>query len=212
MNIAMINGSPKLKKSNSAIMLNILEPLLSAGHEIIHYTPNKKPLSPEQYKELCCMDALVIASPLYVDGVPSHVFKMLVTLEEYMKTERKKDIYVYVIMNNGFFEGQQNHIALEIIQNWCARSGLIFGQALGQGAGEMMDFIEKVPLGAGPMKNLGRAMNSLAHNIQSRSSGESILFSPNFPRFAWRLSAKHSFWNATAKKNGLKKKDIRRKL
>lgn len=212
MNIAMINGSPKLRKSNSDLLLKTLEPLISTGHEITHYNINKKPLTPGQYSELCGMDILIIAFPLYVDGVPSHLFRMLVTLEEYMKTRREKDIYVYTLMNNGFFEGKQNHIALEIIQNWCIRSGLIFGQGLGQGAYEMMDFIEKVPLGTGPLKNLGKAMESLAHNVQSQSKDESMLFSPNFPRFAWKFAATHSFWNATAKKNGLKKKDIRRTL
>ncbi len=212
MKIALINGSPKLKKSNSAIMLGILEPLISTGHEITTYHLNKKPLTPEQYSELCRMDVLVIAFPLYVDGIPSHLFRMLVALEEYMKAEREQDIYVYALINNGFFEGQQNHIALKIIQHWCSRCGLHFGQGLGQGAGEMMGFLEKVPVGRGPLKNLGHAMQGLAGNIHSRSVDESLLLSPNFPRFAWKFSATHSFWNATAKKNGLKKKDLLKRL
>lgn len=212
MKIAMINGSPKPGKSNSAIMLKTLDPLLSTGNEITYYNINKRPLTIEQYCELCRMDTLIIAFPLYVDGIPSHLFRMLVALEEFMKVEREQEIYVYAIINNGFFEGRQNHIALEILRNWCLRSGLHFGQGLGQGAGEMMGFLEKVPLGQGPLKNLGKAMESLSHNIHSRSVGESMLFSPNFPRFAWRFSATHSFWNATAKKNGLKKKDIMKRL
>lgn len=212
MKIAMINGSPKPGKSNSDIMLKILDPLINTGNEITYFNMNKRPLTPEQYSELCRMDTLIIAFPLYVDGIPSHLLRMLVTLEAYMRAEREKEIYVYAILNNGFFEGQQNHIALEIIKNWCIRSGLHFGQGLGQGAGEMMDFIEKIPLGQGPLKNLGRAMENLANNIHSRTTDESKLFSPNFPRFAWRFAATHSFWNATAKKNGLKKKDIKRRL
>ncbi|MEF2967739.1 hypothetical protein V3851_18060 [Paenibacillus sp. M1] len=211
MRMAMIDGSPKLGKSNSSILLRSLETLIGNEHEIVHFSLSRKPFTPEQYSDLCRMDQLILAFPLYVDGIPSHLFRMLVTLEEYMKKERQKDIYVYVMVNNGFYEGKQNHIAIEIIKNWCIRSGLHFGQAIGQGAGEMLSFIEKVPLGHGPMKNLGGAMTTLANNIHTRSTGEPILISPNFPRIAWHLAG-HSFWHSTAKKNGLKKKDLLRRL
>lgn len=212
MNIAMINGSPKPANSNSGIMLRMLEPLISPGNQLTYYNPNKKPLTPAEYSGLCRMDALVIAFPLYVDGIPSHLFRLLATLEEYLKSGHEQEIHVYAMINNGFYEGSQNHIALEILKNWCLRAGVHFGQALGQGAGEMLAFLEKVPPGKGPLKNLGKAMQSLANNIQSRNADESLLFSPNFPRFAWKFSATHSFWNATAKRNGLKRKDMLRRL
>ncbi len=211
MKIAMINGSPRQGKSNSAILLRAIEPLVSQGNEISHYNISREPLAGGQYGELCHMDVLVFAFPLYVDALPSHFFKMLVDLEGYMKAERKKDIYVCALINNGFYEGKQCHIAFEILQNWCSRSGLIFGQGIGQGAGEMLDFTEKVPLGHGPLKNLGIAMKSVADNIKSGGTGDPIMISPNFPRFAWKFSATHAFWNAMAKKNGLKKKDILKK-
>ena len=212
MKIAMINGSPKLGKSNSGILLKALEPMISAGNEIAHYNINRNSLTNEQYSELCTVDTLVIAFPLYDDGIPSHLFRMLIALQKYTKAEAKKDIYVYVMINNGFFEGQQSRIAMDIIKNWCMRSGLIFGQGIGHGAGEMLDIIEKVPLGYGPLKNLGRGLEILAHNIESQGSNKPILVNPNFPRFAWRFTATHTFWNATAKKNGLTKKDILKRL
>jgi hypothetical protein len=211
MKIAMINGSPKLGNSNSGFLLNELEKKLGTRHEIIHYS-SSNPLTDEQYIGLCSIDSLIMAFPLYDDGIPSNLFKMLVTLEEYMKNNRKKEIYVYIMVNNGFYEGQQNHIAFEIIKNWCIRCGLHFGQGIGQGAGEMIDFVKNVPLGFGPLKNMGRALQIFADNIHSHSTDEPILTSPNFPRFGWRFVATHFFWNTNAKKNGLNKKDIIRKL
>lgn len=212
MRIAMINGSPKAGPSNSAFLLQTLESLLAEGHEIAHYRIRHRPLTEEQQAEICETDALVLASPLYVDGLPSHLFREMVSLEAFRQGRPSKPLHVYVLMNNGFYEGTQNKIALEIVENWCERCGFTFGQGLGHGAGEMLGSLDKVPLGKGPMANLGRAMSEMAARIQHLESGPPLLFSPNFPRFAWKWSATHSFWNGKARRNGLKTKDVLRRL
>jgi hypothetical protein len=134
---------------------------------------------------------------------------MLSELEQVMHRYRKKDILVYAVANNGFFEGNQNHIAFDILKNWCIRAGLSYGQGIAQGAGEMMPFIKNIPLGYGPLKNLGNAFTKLAQNIKNRKCAPDILFSPNWPRFAWRYMATHKFWHPHAKKNGLKIHEIK---
>ncbi len=211
MKIAMMNGSPKLGNSNSGILLKMLGEMIDTEHKITHYNINKKPLTDEQYIELCHVDTLIFAFPLYIDAIPAHLFRMMITLEGYLKREVKHNISVYVIINNGFYEGHQNHIAVEIMENWCKRCGLHFGQAIGQGAGEMLGSTQNVPLGRGPNKNLGKAMQSLANNINTKSTGETILSSPNFPHFAWKLGAT-LYWQLEAKKNDLKIRDIKRKI
>ena len=158
------------------------------------------------------MDILIFFFPLYVDGIPSHLFRMLMTLEEYMKANRESPITVYAIINNGFYEGKQNHIAMQILENWCLRTGITFGQGIGMGAGEMMDSLNNVPLGKGPLKNLGQAYQNMADLIKSCNTGGSVFLNPNFPKFAWKFIACHLFWNQTARKNGLEKKDILRQL
>ncbi|MDF2937374.1 MAG: hypothetical protein K0Q90_2747 [Paenibacillaceae bacterium] len=209
MKIAMINGSPKSGKNNSAQLLRSLEPLLGKEHELFHYHINRLPLTEPDYASLCQMDVLVLAFPLYVDAIPSHLLRMLTELESYMKAERTKEVMLYAIVNNGFFEGVQNRIAISVLQNWCVRAGVRFGQAIGQGAGEMLESVEKVPHGRGPMKNLHGALETLAANLQSRKPGDTILLSPKFPRIAWKIAGTVG-WNSMAKKNGLTKKELRK--
>ena len=45
------------------------------------------------------------------------------------------------VINNGFFEGKQNHIAMEQMEIWCESAGAKWGQAIGIGTGEMLPFI-----------------------------------------------------------------------
>lgn len=212
MKIAMIDGSPKYTISNSSRLLEKLEPMIRDNNEIAHYHLATKPFTEGQYLELCSMDVLVFSFPLYVDSIPSHLLRMLLKLEGFMKTNRQKPVTVYAIVNNGFYEGKQNHIAIRILENWCLKCGITFGQGIGMGAGEMLDFINNIPLGHGPLKNLGAAFQGLTDSMKTRTSGKPIYLSPNFPRFAWRFSAINFVWNANARKNGLKKKDILKQL
>lgn len=83
-------------------------------------------------------DNVVFAIPLYVDGVPSHMLPFLKEMENFCK-ENKPDIRVYVIANNGFIEGRQNEPLMQIMENFCARSGLSWCGGLGIGGGVMMN-------------------------------------------------------------------------
>ena len=53
--------------------------------------------------------------------------------------ERNKDLNVYVIANNGFIEGKQNEPLMQIMENFCDRSGIKWCGGLGIGGGVMMN-------------------------------------------------------------------------
>jgi hypothetical protein len=214
MNVALINASPKLgQENNSKILLNFFEQKLIPDNAIFNYAINRNPLNEEQIRELFTMDVIVIAFPLYCDAPPSHLVKMMIQIENYSKNNTiPKSLYVYIIANNGFYEGKQNKIALEIMKNWCDRVGFIYGQGIGYGAGEMLPYIKNVPLWHGPLKNFGKALDEIIKNINNKQKGGDIFISPNFPYLLWRFMATYLFWNRRAKKNGINKKDIIIKL
>lgn len=158
--------------------------------------------------EIVKADMLVFAFPLYVDSIPSHI---LYLMERISENHRNNNLIIYVIMNNGFYEGIQNHIAIQQMKLWCCDNGFVWGQGIGCGAGEMLPFLKKVPLGHGPTKNLGNALEAFAININRRGTGEELYINPNWPRFIWKHQANRMYWIPKAKKNGLKKKDIFKK-
>ena len=119
MNISIINGSQKTGESNTGIILRELNALLDKSHNTVCYKPGLTQLSPEIIGNIASSDIIIFAFPLYFDSVPPNLLKILILLENYLKKNNTKDIVVYAVINNGFYEGRQTHLAFEIIKNWC---------------------------------------------------------------------------------------------
>ena len=211
MKIIIINGSQKAGESNTGIILNELNKLVKNEHNMVNYKLGTKQSWPEIFKDIASCDVMILAFPLYNDSVPSNMLQMLIELEDYLRKENKKDIIAYTIINNGFYEGKQTHIAFEIIQNWCEQAELIFGGGIGQGAGEMIGATKNMPINYGPFNNLARSLKLLVEKIKLKEICEIKYLSPYFPRFLWKFMAVHTFWHSLAQKNKLKKKDILKK-
>lgn len=111
------------------------------------------------------------------------------------------------MVNCGFYEGHQNKLALEMMENWCVKARLKWGQGIGIGAGGMLSGLKNVPIGHGPKKNLEKAFNQLTNNILNSSSEENIFVNANFPRILYKFAAEMG-WRQAIKANGLKRKDL----
>ncbi|MBP3912197.1 MAG: hypothetical protein J6D39_12025 [Niameybacter sp.] len=209
MKIAVINGSPKKSDSASATLLKDLKTCFPKEISFIDYDLRVSTISPDIIEEFNQFDALVFAFPLYVDGVPSHLLSCLCEIEAY--GIENKAIHVYAIANCGFYEGKQNINALHIMQNWCEKVGLIWGQGIGVGGGGALSGLGQVPLGRGPKKNLGTAFNQLAAHIMAGTSADNIYLSINFPRFLYKWAGQMG-WRQLIKANKLKVKDLGRRL
>lgn len=212
MKIAMICGSPKMGKSISGYLLEQLALMIKGEHEITTYNIGKKALQEKDYENIIESKAIVIAFPLYIDSIPSHLLRFFIEMENRLGSSQKQ-IRVYSMTINGFYEGKQNCNAIENVKLWCESCGLIFSGGFGHGAGEMIDFVKYVPMGYGPNKNLGNALKKMANDIvNEQGNGEVQLLNINWPRFMWKFQASQQLWHPRARKNGLTKKELYKRL
>ena len=207
MKISIINGSPKAIKSNSEILGNYLSSLLKEN-EIKKYYSISFRLNDENKNEIYNSDVLIFLFPLYVDGIPSNLLKLLVEFEK--KKVIKYGTKIYCIVNNGFYEGKQNQLAILQIKNWCEKVKVRWGQGIGVGAGELLPYLKKYPLGQGPLKNLGKVLDKFSANILTLKSDEDIYINPNWLRSLYFLQGSIS-WILKGRKNNLRVRELFRK-
>ena len=211
MKIALINGSQKTGESNSGIILERVNSIINGKHETAIYNSGVSLFTDETFKNIVCADAIILAFPLFVYSVPSHTLKMLIEMENVIKREKTDNLVMYTIVNCGFYEGKQSNVAFKIIEHWCEHSGVKFGGGIGQGAGEMLGRTKDIPLNKGPFNNLERSLQGMIEKMELKEPFQTMYLSPLFPQFLFKLlGIRH--WNSMARKNGLSKKDIKRRI
>ncbi len=135
MKVLILNGSPK-KKSSTSKLLGRMMGLLLTGNEVEYSSLRVKSEYPQILRQLTDIDVLVLAAPLYVDGIPSHVLEFLQQAEKFC-TQNSCNFLVYAISNNGFIEGVHNKSHLKMYECWCRRAGVTWSGGIGIGGGEM---------------------------------------------------------------------------
>ena len=207
MKIIIINGSPKTVKSNSEILGNYLFPLLKENNIKKYYSIYFQ-LNDKTKNEIYNSDVLIFIFPLYVDGIPSNLLKLLVKFEKVNVVRPKTKIYC--IVNNGFYEGKQNFLALLHMKNWCKKVNAKWGQGIGIGSGELLPYLKKFKLGQGPLKNLEKILNRLSRNILTLNSDKNIYINPNWTKILYFIQGSFS-WILKARKNNLKIQELFKK-
>lgn len=207
MKIIIINGSPKTIKSNSEILGNYLFPLLKENNIKKYYSIYFQ-LNDKTKNEIYNSDVLIFIFPLYVDGIPSNLLKLLVKFEKENVVRPKTKIYC--IVNNGFYEGKQNFLALLHMKNWCKKVKAKWGQGIGIGSGELLPYLKKFKLGQGPLKNLEKILSRFSRNILTLNSDKNIYINPNWPKSLYFIQGSFS-WILKARKNNIKIRELFKK-
>lgn len=136
----LINCSPKRKLSVSGFLMKCAGVLIRGKKEYLHL---RTPADHEAIlRALQDAGKVVFVVPLYVDGIPSHMLPFMRKMEAFCR-ENSLRLKVYVIANNGFIEGKQNEPLMQVMENFCVRSGLEWRGGIGIGGGVMLN-VERI--------------------------------------------------------------------
>lgn len=197
MNICLINGSPRPKGGVSGRILAALAQNLGTEHHYTRYDAAAG-TSAGFIEALCGSEVIVMAFPLYADGIPAHLLRLLTAAETSISGAAKGAV-LYVAVNNGFYEASQNVLALSMARLFGEKAGLVWGQGIAIGGGGML---ESIPLTSPLMVSIRIALSKLADSIRSKSTVESLLTQPSIPRRFYFMGANMN-WRKLAKQNGV---------
>ncbi len=220
MKIALLNGSPKYKNSSSELLLADLKRCLlksaeaaeTAGREpeILETALHHETVPAEIMDKLLSADAWVISCPLYVDGLPGHLLSCLLQLEDALRKKEHpeaRQIFIYGIVNCGFYEGIQAETALEILENFCGKTGLIWGGGIGVGGGGGLAMMNSPKPEKGPKAPIERELRAMAGRILHQQTLENRYVSVAFPRFLYKMAAQMG-WRQQIRANGKRARDL----
>jgi len=207
MKLAVINSSPKLKNSISSILIKDLKEFLNNDIEIYELNLNSDEAVSNGFSDtLSKCDTLLLAVPVYIDSIPSHLLKAMVSVE---KTDKSLD--VYAISNSGFTGGINCRIALDIVKNWCIELGFNYMGGIGYGGGGSLGAFRDLKAGEKEKESLFRALELLSDGINNKKSFENYYTSINLSPEKYRDFA-NGGWRRAVVKNGLTEKDLFRKV
>ena len=205
----LLNGSMRSKNGNSAKLAGQLASRLSRETETEWLSQGISDM-PALVKRLWDAPVIVFCVPLYVDGLPSQVIRLMETFEREYSGRSKK---IYVLANMGLYESSQLVNLFEAVRQWSGRMGFEYCGGLGVSAGELVGgLMDIIPFGKGPTRRISRGMDLLAGAIESGGRTYDIYAGPEgFPKWLFIRIANIS-WDLNARHNGIRPRDMYRKL
>ena len=202
--VMLLNGSMRNMDGNSAKLARTLSSRLKSDTEIIDlktYLNDKDSL----INILDGSRAIVLCVPLYVDGLPSQVIKLMERMERSSMGSKQ----IYLLANMGLYESSQLDNLFGAVKQWCAKSGHEYCGGLGVSAGELMGtLMDVIPFREGTTKKASLGMDCLVQAIDNAETMADIYAEPfAFPRWLYVWIA-NTNWNRTSRKNGIKPKDM----
>ena len=207
--IVLLNGSMRNKSGNSAKLAKQLAARLEKEVDSVDLKDWMKDM-PGLVKKLEAAPAIVFCIPLYVDGLPSQVIRLMEKFEQEYRGGRKK---IYVLANMGLYESSQLVNLFSAVTQWSRKMDFEYCGGLGISAGELIGgLMEMIPFGKGPIRKSSEGMDLLARAINSESKTYDIYAEPKgFPKWLF-IQIANVNWDRTARKNGIDPKELYRQL
>lgn len=191
--LMIVNGSPRAPKSNSKTYIQAFLSAWQGEWEQYQAVSRRPEACFRQLRE--CSD-LLLAFPLYTDGLPSVLMEFLQAM---LAQEEPFSLKVHVLINCGFQEPDQNDVAVDMIRLFCKRAGCTFGSCLRMSCGEAFP---TTPL----MALAKRKIRALAAAI-ARGTPRQLKVSMPLTRRMF-LSAADRYWLKRGEANGLTRADM----
>ena len=198
-----------MRNRNSARLAERLAAKLKTGTETIALRDYVNDL-PGLVRRLSDESTIVLCTPLYVDGLPSLLIRLMECFAAEYHGAGKR---IYVLANMGLYESRQLVNLFSTVEQWCRAMDFTYCGGLGISAGELIGELMKfLPFHSGPIKEIAGGMDELAEAIDhSEILGEIQREPYRFPRSLYIWIA-NTNWNRTAKKNGISPRDLYRRL
>lgn len=212
-NVCFINGSPRKQNSGSSYFISELTKLFSDNVKIKEYFISNLMKDKALLEEIISYDKIVFVCSLYVDCLHSSMLDFMYIFEDFIKEKGNVKLDMYSIVNNGFIEGTQNEVVLNIMENYCKRLNFNWRFGLGIGGGEFMVGSKDMPLNSFMKKPVYNGFLALKEDIENTSTNKlnNILVNAKIPKFLFKLMC-NPHWKVEAKKNNLKVKDIYKQI
>ena len=207
--IIILNASMRTKDGNGAKLSIELQKKLKTESEIINLSAYLKNTD-ELIKILLSYSRIVLCMPLYVDGLPSQLIRLMEKMERNYKSTDKN---IYVLTNMGLYESDQLINLFTAVKKWCSMMNFIYSGGLGVAAGELVGgFLNFSTLDKWPLKQIQKGMEKLASAIDNNETIDDIYTGTcSFPRWLY-IAIANSGWKRMGKANGITNKDLFRRL
>jgi len=216
-NVVLLSASPKVDQDEAVSQFLALRgeaylkedtldvQAISVREALLHHK------TAEAFLSLQKADAVVIIFPLYFFCMPALLTRFLQDFAD-QNPAAKKQTNVYAIVNCGFPEPEINLEAMRVIESFCQHTNRTFGGGLLVGCGGMLLGAQQAPFMKPVVEQIDGLFSRMKLDLESNKPASKTLLNVavKFPRFLYFLGG-NSGWRMTARKNGLRLKDLYRK-
>lgn len=200
--IVWINGSPKAgEESCSHQMITYFSKAVEKNYDCMMTAHalklcNSPSNLSSHFTEVLSSQVLVFVSPLYADSMPSGMLDYLYQFEVFTKNHSElctHPLKVYGYINCGFLGGQQNHVALKILEHFSNHMNFIWCGGLGIGSGPMLAAtLNSVPKEAKMQRPIYEGLDPFIEALKSQTAiqtpNKQLLVTQNFSPTLFNLS------------------------
>ncbi|HZK87662.1 MAG TPA: hypothetical protein VFC27_00795 [Anaerovoracaceae bacterium] len=191
----IINGSHRAPLSNSRRYTKYLMKFLKTDSK--EFLLNKNNYD-EISKELFSAQTAILIFPLYVDCIPSILLGFLNRLEK-LGEKYKSRPTVYIIINCGFIENEQNEVAISMMEYYLKKNSFRYGGVLSIGSGEAILDSPFRGMVTGKIKKIAKAIEN----------GETISIKTQMPiSKGFFVKAGNKYWSIKGASHGKTKMEM----